>query len=266
MNTIANMTDLTTLPVTVTSLPADWYDWGGPEPVPPLAQAFIVVMYSTVIVLSIGGNSLVIFCILTSRRMRTVTNYFLLNLACADMLMAVLCVPFTFVANVLIFYWPFGSGLCPLVTYVQAVAVFLSAFTLVGISLDRFRAVAFPLKPRISARATSLIIAHIWLFSMAVPLPVAILSRVVNVTDREGKVWQRCEELWTDEGHRYVFSMVIMVAQYFLPLFVLTFTYFSIGYIIWVKKIPGEAENKRDQRFAASKRKVGTPTQPLERR
>ena len=55
---------------------------------------------------------------------------------------------------------------------------------------------------------------------------------------------------------RYIYSMVIMVLQYFLPLFVLTFTYTWIGIIIWGKKTPGEAQNARDQRMAASKRKV----------
>jgi len=52
-------------------------------------------------------------------RMRTVTNWFILNLACADTLMATVCVPFTFVANVLLQHWPFGGLLCPLIGYVQ---------------------------------------------------------------------------------------------------------------------------------------------------
>ena len=49
-----------------------------------------------------------------------------------------------------------------------------------------------------------------------------------------------------------------MVLQYFLPLFVLMFTYARIAIVIWVQKAPGEAENNRDQRMAASKRKVGS--------
>lgn len=66
-------------------------------------------------------------------------HWFIVNLACADVLMATLCVPFTFVANVLLVRWPFGAALCPLVHYSQAVAVLLGAFTLVAISVDRHR-------------------------------------------------------------------------------------------------------------------------------
>ena len=67
----------------------------------------------------------------------------IVNLACADVLMATVCVPFTFVANVLLQHWPFGGALCPLIGYAQAVAVFLGAFTLVGISVDRHRAIRY---------------------------------------------------------------------------------------------------------------------------
>jgi len=37
----------------------------------------------------------------------------------ADVLMATVCVPFTFVANVLLQHWPFGGALCPLIGYSQ---------------------------------------------------------------------------------------------------------------------------------------------------
>ena len=52
-------------------------------------QVVFVVLYSMVVILSVGGNGLVIFSIVTCRRMRTVTNYFIVNLASADLLMAV---------------------------------------------------------------------------------------------------------------------------------------------------------------------------------
>jgi len=48
-------------------------------------------------------------------------------------MMAVLCVPFSFIANWLVDSWPFGLAMCPTVSYLQTVSVFLSAFTLVGL-------------------------------------------------------------------------------------------------------------------------------------
>ena len=201
---------------------------------------------------SVGGNITVIYVILAYQRMRTVTNYFIVNLACGDMLMAVLCIPFSFVANVLMQYWPFGAALCPVVSYAQGVSVFLSAFTLVAISVDRYIAVIKPLRPRMTTRQALFIIATIWFLALSVPLPTAIKSHIVF----DGTY--TCVEYWPESQHMFrdIYTLLIMILQYFLPLFVLTFTYTRIAIVIWIQKPPGEAENKRDQRMAASKRKV----------
>jgi len=98
-----------------------------------ISNAVVIVAYSSVIVVSVAGNGIVILSVVTCRRMRTVTNYFIVSLASADLVMAVLCVPFTFIANWLSDRWPFGSAMCPVVPYLQTVSVFLSAFTLVGL-------------------------------------------------------------------------------------------------------------------------------------
>jgi len=99
-----------------------------------ISHIIVIVAYSSVIVISVAGNGIVMLSVITCRRMRTVTNYhFIVNLAGADLMMAVFCVPFTFIANWLVDRWPFGAALCPIVPYLQTVAVCLSAFTLVGL-------------------------------------------------------------------------------------------------------------------------------------
>ena len=186
--------------------------------------------------------------------MRTVTNYFIVSLAGADLMMAVLCVPFTFVANWLVDRWPFGAAMCPVVSYLQTVAVFLSAFTLVGLSVDRFRAVVFPLRPRVTARQVISAIAVIWTLALSIPLPVLVVSRLDSVSGL-------CVEMWSDSWKLF-YSAVVMTLQYLVPLLVLMVCYSTICYVIWIKKTPGEAENARDARRALSKRKV-RPTDRL---
>ena len=230
---------------------------GGPSfSMPVYAQILIILMYTTVSVLSVGGNVIVCYIVLAYQRMRTVTNYFIVNLACSDIMMSVLCIPPTFIANLLMQYWPFGPILCPIVTYAQVVTVFLSAFTLLAISLDRYIAIIYPLRPRMTTKQAAIVITVIWFLSLAVPLPVAILSRIQTAPDANGVLRDQCIEDWPEMRHRYIYTLVIMVLQYFLPLFVLMFTYSRIAVVIWLTKAPGEAENNRDQRMAASKRKV----------
>ena len=225
---------------------------------PVYARVLLIVLYLVVVVISVGGNSLVIAVIVTERRMRTVTNWFILNLACADTLMATVCVPFTFVANVLLQHWPFGGALCPLVGYAQAVAVFLGAFTLVGISIDRHRAIRHPLRARLTRRQLTGAFVVIWTAALTLPLPVAALSRVVTLPTADGLgTLDYCKEQWPSVRWRYWYTMTIMVAQYFLPLGVMTATYSSIAYVVWLKRqVPGEAVGPRDHRIANSKKKV----------
>lgn len=70
------------------------------------------------------------------RSMRTVTNYFLLNLSIADLLMSSLNCVFNFIF-MLNSDWPFGSIYCTINNFVANVTVSTSVFTLVAISFDR---------------------------------------------------------------------------------------------------------------------------------
>jgi len=87
------------------------------------AKSLVIILYTVVTVVAIGGNATVCAIVATHRRMRTVTNYFIVSLACSDVLMATLCIPMTFISNVLVHYWPFGSTLCPIVFYSQVMKI-----------------------------------------------------------------------------------------------------------------------------------------------
>jgi hypothetical protein len=62
----------------------------------------------------------------------------------------------------------------------QTVSVFLSAFTMLAISIDRYRAVIFPLRPRLTTRLAAVVIVTTWALAMIVSLPVAIFSRLTT--------------------------------------------------------------------------------------
>lgn len=68
-----------------------------------------------------------------------------------------------------------------------------------------------------------------------------------------------CREDWPTPEQNDTYSITLMILQFIIPLAVLIFTYTSIAIVVWCKRIPGEAENSRDQRMARSKRKVRKP-------
>lgn len=76
------------------------------------------------------------FFVSAHREMRTITNYFLLNLSIADLLMSSLNCMFNFI-YMLNSDWPFGSLYCSVNNFMGNVTVATSVFTLVAISFDR---------------------------------------------------------------------------------------------------------------------------------
>lgn len=78
----------------------------------------VIPLYSVIFLLAVIGNSLVILTLVQNKRMRTITNLFLLNLAVSDLFLGVVCMPFTLVGSILRDF-VFGEIMCKLLPYLQ---------------------------------------------------------------------------------------------------------------------------------------------------
>lgn len=104
---------------------------------PLLTQvALWAIAYSLIILVSITGNVTVIWIILAHRRMRTVTNYFIVNLAFSDVSMATFNTLFNFV-YALHNDWYFGLGYCRFQNFFPITAMFSSIYSMAAIAVDR---------------------------------------------------------------------------------------------------------------------------------
>uniref|UniRef100_A0A1B0CP90 G-protein coupled receptors family 1 profile domain-containing protein n=2 Tax=Lutzomyia longipalpis TaxID=7200 RepID=A0A1B0CP90_LUTLO len=77
-----------------------------------------IPLYAIIFLLAVIGNSLVILTLVQNKRMRTITNVFLLNLAVSDLLLGVLCMPFTLVGT-LLRNFVFGELMCKFLPFLQ---------------------------------------------------------------------------------------------------------------------------------------------------
>lgn len=68
----------------------------------PGISSIYCIAYSIVFIMGIIGNSCVVAVVVRSPRMRTVTNYFIVNLALADILVLLFCLPATLLSNLFI--------------------------------------------------------------------------------------------------------------------------------------------------------------------
>lgn len=109
-----------------------------------LAQVLWCVLFSTMIVVAACGNLIVIWIVLAHKRMRTVTNYFIVNLSIADTMVSTLNVIFNF-TYMLRREWWFGEWYCKFSNFIAVVSVSASVFTLMAISIDRWVYFIIPL-------------------------------------------------------------------------------------------------------------------------
>lgn len=89
----------------------------------------LTFLYTTITVLAVVGNSLTIAVFSCGKKSSSELSVYLINLACADFIMALFCLPFTF-SHTLLKTWIYPDPLCPAVLFLQASVLNCIAFFL----------------------------------------------------------------------------------------------------------------------------------------
>ncbi|XP_060598437.1 allatostatin-A receptor-like isoform X2 [Ruditapes philippinarum] len=194
----------------------------------------MVTVYTLIGLLGIIGNLLVIFSIIKVKRMRSITNLFLLSLATADLLLVCVCVPAKAISSYS-YTWTLGLFMCKFVYYIQAVSMIGSALTLTVMSIERFIAIRYPLKARslCTKRHARIVIISTWVtsFATAVPTIFAIQYREIVGIHRTA-IW--CHKYWEESpmfGKAYELYMLLLILV--IPFSVMIITYTWIANIVW---------------------------------
>ncbi|KAJ8008608.1 hypothetical protein DPEC_G00106650 [Dallia pectoralis] len=206
--------------------------------------------YSLVLVVSVSGNVIVLWIILAHKRMRTVTNYFLFNLALADASMATFntLVNFVYAAHG---DWYFGLIYCKFHNFLPVTAVFASIYSMTAIAVDRYIAIIHPLKPRLSATVTRAVIGCIWGLAVVLAFPLCYYSTTQQFGQRT-----LCYVGWPHSTQdAFIYHIIVTVLVYVLPLVVMAVTYSLVGQTLWGGEIPGDSNDNYHIQIQA-KRKV----------
>lgn len=208
--------------------------------------------YLALVLVAVTGNATVIWIILAHERMRTVTNYFIINLALADLCMAAFNATFNFIYashNI----WYFGRAFCYFQNLFPITAMFVSIYSMTAIAADRYMAIVHPFQPRLSAPSTKAIIAGIWLVALALASPQCFYS---TITVDEGAT--KCVVAWpNDNGGKMLllYHLVVFVLIYFLPLLVMFGAYSVIGLTLWKRAVPRHQAHGANLRHLQAKKK-----------
>ena len=218
------------------------------------SKVVLIILYSFTTVAAMTGNTIAIAIFARGKRSRTELRPFLMNLSVADLIVALICIPFTTTYQ-LMDEWIFSAPMCPLVQFIQTVSVTASVSTNMAIGIDRYFAVAHPLRKRFTSSKSKYVIVLIWSISFALS---AVLLFVGKTYEYNGKT--RCGEQWPEPSKLWnkAYTLFIMCLTYFTPLLILCVTYSIVGRILSVRSMPGHSDEIRDAAQVKSKRKVQT--------
>ncbi|XP_022237399.1 tachykinin-like peptides receptor 99D, partial [Limulus polyphemus] len=160
-------------------------------------QTLWSLVFGGMVIVATGGNLIVIWIVLAHKQMRTVTNYFLVNLSLADTMVSTLNVIFNF-TYMLNTDWPFGRAYCKVSNFIAIVSVSASVFTLMAISIDRYMAIMHPLRPRMSRTTTLIITLCIWVAGSLLSLPNILYSSTITEMFSNGDYRVICFMVWPD--------------------------------------------------------------------
>uniref|UniRef100_A0A8C9FCV5 D(3) dopamine receptor n=1 Tax=Pavo cristatus TaxID=9049 RepID=A0A8C9FCV5_PAVCR len=147
------------------------------EPDLPRSHAYYALCYCILILAIIFGNVLVCLAVLRERTLQTTTNYLVVSLAVADLLVATLVMPWVVYLEVTGGVWTFSRICCDVFVTMDVMMCTASILNLCAISIDRYTAVVKPMQYQYntgqsSCRRVSLMIVVVWMLAFAVSCPL----------------------------------------------------------------------------------------------
>uniref|UniRef100_A0A8C4THP1 Dopamine receptor D2 like n=1 Tax=Erpetoichthys calabaricus TaxID=27687 RepID=A0A8C4THP1_ERPCA len=135
---------------------------------------FYAMLLTLLIFVIVFGNVLVCMAVSREKALQTTTNYLIVSLAVADLLVATLVMPWVVYLEV-VGEWRFSLIHCDIFVTLDVMMCTASILNLCAISIDRYTAVAMPMlyNTRYSSRRrVTLMIAVVWVLSFAISCPL----------------------------------------------------------------------------------------------
>ncbi|KAJ7360396.1 hypothetical protein OS493_017029 [Desmophyllum pertusum] len=194
------------------------------------------VAFSVMVLMNFIGNSMVILVVLLNKSMRTPMNRLILNLALADMVVALfMAIQFVIGPTYQHPSGTTGSLLCKFVTggTMAWTAATVSVCNLVAISIERYQAVVQPFSSlsNLTNRKLKFIIPICWFAGFVWNAPL-----FVSVTYR--KDLGTCGEQWSHALLPIAYSFGWIIVAGVIPTTIMSYIYSKVVYKLWFDMTP----------------------------
>ncbi|XP_065164313.1 cardioacceleratory peptide receptor-like isoform X2 [Atheta coriaria] len=188
-------------------------------------QFTVLWVLFTMIVL---GNSAVLVTLLVSKSRKSRMNFFIRQLAIADLAVGLINVSTDIVWRITV-AWHAGNILCKLIRFLQAVVTYSSTYVLVALSIDRYDAITHPMNFSGSWKRAKFLVVIAWLLSFVFSLPTFFLF--------EEKPIEGLPQCWIDlkPWQWRVYMTVVSLILFVIPALIISACYAVIVWTIWSK-------------------------------
>lgn len=213
------------------------------EEVRSFAKVFLPVMYALALVVGLAGNSLVVAVYIYYKRLKTMTDVYILNLAVADLLL-LLTLPFWAVDAVN--GWELGVGMCKMTSALYSMNFGCGMLFLACISVDRYLAVSNGAAARAVRRKHCLLVCLlVWVVAFVLGLPDMVFTTV-----KHGVVRKSCIPVYHTSMARptkATLEILEVVLGFLLPFLVMIFCYSRVARAL--QNIPDVTQGKKWRAF-----------------
>lgn len=197
----------------------------------------IIVFFTAIFLASLVGNCILFLAIIRNGRLRrSSTNFSILSLSLANILIAIFCIPVFTIDAFIAERWVFGVIGCKLVTFLQNTSINASIVTLLVISVEKFLVVYFPFKMRAQRTKVRYLVLGAWI--------VGIIDSSVYLSYRTVRIIHGisfCIENWPSPKTRKIY---LVVRAFVLRFVALTF---MIGlHAVTIRRIKARLQYRRE--------------------
>lgn len=197
-----------------------------------------ILVYGLTFVIGLTGNILVVYAVVCSRKIRSITASFMISLAVADILFLIVCVPYNTIEFVKL-EWQLGPSMCKISNFTEMLSAFSSILNLSAISVERFIVIVLPMKSRswCTSGNTHKILATVWIASIVLSSPAFYVMKMGYRkfhNNHTSVTLKFCNDESVPKEIRTLFSFYKLILMFTVPTAIMIICYTGVIYALWI--------------------------------